>query len=145
MRIWSVHPSYLDSKGLLAVWRETLLARKVLMGLTKGYKQHPQLLRFKSCPDPIMAIDAYLTVVAEESIKRGYRFDISKFNKSYAEGLIAVTTGQLRYETDWLKRKLAKRAPDKLEANGNEVTYRHHPLFKVINGDVEQWEKQFVV
>jgi hypothetical protein len=30
MRIWSLHPKYLDSKGLVALWRESLLAKNVL-------------------------------------------------------------------------------------------------------------------
>ena len=47
MRIWSLHPRYLDAKGLVAVWRETLLAKHVLEGKTKGYKNHPQLNRFR--------------------------------------------------------------------------------------------------
>lgn len=32
MRLWSLHPSYLDAVGLVALWREGLLARKVLQG-----------------------------------------------------------------------------------------------------------------
>jgi hypothetical protein len=32
MRLWSLHPRYLDAKGLQAVWREGLLAKKVLQG-----------------------------------------------------------------------------------------------------------------
>lgn len=39
MRIWSLHPSYLDAKGLVALWRETLLAQKVLLGATVGYPE----------------------------------------------------------------------------------------------------------
>ena len=46
MRLWSLHPKYLDIKGLVACWREGLLARKVLLDQTKGYKNHPQLIRF---------------------------------------------------------------------------------------------------
>jgi len=30
MRLWSLHPRYLDAKGLVALWREGLLAQKVL-------------------------------------------------------------------------------------------------------------------
>ncbi|WP_368086417.1 pyrimidine dimer DNA glycosylase/endonuclease V [Nitrosomonas sp. Nm34] len=26
MRLWSIHPKYLDAKGLLALWREGLQA-----------------------------------------------------------------------------------------------------------------------
>jgi hypothetical protein len=47
MRIWSIHPKYLDIKGLVALWREALLAKHVLEGRTKGYRNHPQLDRFK--------------------------------------------------------------------------------------------------
>lgn len=37
MRLWSIHPRYLDTKGLVALWRETLLlAQAVLFGNTKG-------------------------------------------------------------------------------------------------------------
>jgi len=43
MRIWSLHPKYLDSKGMVALWREALLAKQVLLNKTKGYKNHPQL------------------------------------------------------------------------------------------------------
>ena len=43
MRLWSLHPKYLDKLGLLGLWRESLLAQKVLLGKTKGYKNHPQL------------------------------------------------------------------------------------------------------
>ena len=43
MRLWSIHPRYLDSMGLVALWREALLAQAVLRGETKGYKFHPQL------------------------------------------------------------------------------------------------------
>lgn len=141
MRIWSVHPSYLDSKGLVALWRETLLARKVLLGMTKGYTRHPQLERFRKSNDPILLIDAYLTVVAEEADKRGYRFDHSKYLNNNSTGLITVTEGQLRYETKWLKGKLALRDPGRIDINGKEVCYIPHPLFKVTEGKIESWEK----
>lgn len=141
MRIWSVHPSYLDSKGLVALWRETLLARKVLLGMTKGYTRHPQLERFRKSNDPVLLIDAYLTVVAEEADRRGYTFDHSKYVINKATGLITVTEGQLRYETKWLKEKLAKRDPGQLEVNGDNHCYKPHPLFKVTEGKIEPWEK----
>jgi hypothetical protein len=43
MRLWSLHPQYLDPQGLVALWREALLAQAVLRGKTRGYKHHPQL------------------------------------------------------------------------------------------------------
>lgn len=141
MRIWSIHPSYLDSKGLVALWRETLLARKVLQGKTKGYSHHPQLDRFRKSADPVSMIDAYLTVVAEEADKRGYSFDHSKFQSTIIKASISVTEGQLEYETFWLKQKLAQRDPERLLKNGNDLCYTPHPVFTIIKGEIEPWEK----
>jgi hypothetical protein len=36
MRLWTLHPKYLDARGLVALWREALLAQKVLRGATRG-------------------------------------------------------------------------------------------------------------
>ena len=81
MRIWSLHPKYLDNIGLIALWRETLLAKHVLSGKTKGYTNHPQLTRFRKESSPIDRIDQYLSVILEESVVRGYNFDRSKIGK----------------------------------------------------------------
>ena len=78
MRLWTLHPEYLDAKGLVALWREALLAQKVLQGGTKGYKHHPQLLRFSETKNPPAALASYLKAVHEESVRRGYKFDVSK-------------------------------------------------------------------
>ena len=78
MRIWSFHPKYLDRQGLIALWREALLAQKVLRGETRGYKHHPQLLRFRSQYDPVAAIAKYLEYVFAEVVTRGYNFDRHK-------------------------------------------------------------------
>ena len=63
MRIWSLHPQYLDARGLVALWREALLAQSVLRGATRGYRQHPQLVRFRRRPSPTGAIAEYLRAV----------------------------------------------------------------------------------
>jgi len=55
VRLWSVHPEYLDSRGLVALWREALLAQAVLRGETRGYRRHPRLARFRARPDPTAA------------------------------------------------------------------------------------------
>ena len=81
MRLWSIHPRYLDRQGLVALWREGLLAQKVLAGKTNGYRFHPQLLRFRQSRDPLQSIGTYLHHVAEEASKRKYRFDRSKILK----------------------------------------------------------------
>lgn len=141
MRIWSLHPKYLDTKGLVALWRETLLAQKVLQEKTKGYKNHPQLIRFRSTSDPLGAIGAYLTEVAKEADKRGYNFDKTKiFSDSFSE-LIPVTKGQVQYEFDHLLSKLSNREPVLYQKFMNETKIETIPLFRLIDGGVENWEK----
>ena len=82
MRIWSLHPRYLDRQGLTACWREGLLAQAVLAGRTRGYRQHSQLERFRAQPDPVAAVGAYLEAVAREAADRGYRFDVTRIDRT---------------------------------------------------------------
>ncbi|HXG42595.1 MAG TPA: pyrimidine dimer DNA glycosylase/endonuclease V [Dehalococcoidia bacterium] len=138
MRLWSLHPRYLDQQGLLALWREALLARAVLAGRTRGYRHHPQLERFRRCPDPLAALDAYLLHVRQEGLRRGYRF-CAHDPAPGAFGL-TVTTGQLAYELEHLRRKLAVRAPDWARCLPQGLP-EPHPLFRVVEGDVEPWER----
>src|SRR6185503_20356424 len=98
MRIWSIHPQYLDAKGLVALWREALLAKHVLEGRTKGYKNHPQLIRFKNAADPQKAINQYLAIVFEEACARGYQFDRKKINWRFKPVTLFVTRGQINFE-----------------------------------------------
>jgi hypothetical protein len=141
MRIWSLHPKYLDTKGLVALWRETLLAKNVLEGKTKGYKNHPQLTRFKNSGNAIAYINQYLKVVYEESLSRGYVFDRNKFEVNNEPTLLTVTSGQINYETDHLRKKLQTRDPERLTIFLKETKIDTHPLFRIIDGEVEQWEK----
>jgi hypothetical protein len=141
MRLWSLHPRYLDAKGLVALWREGLLARAVLAGQTKGYRSHPQLLRFLQQPDPLAAIDAYLLDVAREATRRGYRFDQSKLGDGSAAPRICVTDGQLSFELKHLRIKLEGRAPKDLERISNLKTPESHPSFRIIPGPRAEWEK----
>lgn len=132
MRLWSLHPSLLDARGLVALWREGLLARKVLRGETRGYRHHPQLERFRRG-----SIDCYLSRVYDEAIARGYVFDRSKIR--YAKQCRSrrpVTDGQLAYELAHLRRKLRQRAPERRIAK-----LLVHPCFKVRRGAVESWER----
>lgn len=140
MRIWSIHPKYLDSKGLVALWRETLLAKKVLEGKTKGYKHHPQLDRFKKSPYPVDAINQYLKVVYEEAKSRNYNFDKDKIIPYFRAITITVTIGQLEYETRHLLNKLKVRDIDKYRELKNLKIFEPHPMFKVVEGDIEPWE-----
>lgn len=141
MRIWSLSAQYLDPKGLVALWRETLLAKHVLAGKTKGYRNHPQLDRFKAAPRPLDAIDSYLAAVFAEAEVRGYHFDASKFTPVELDFQIPVTTGQVAYELEHLQRKLATRAPELLEelsAVGTDPQLM--PLFTSVPGEIETWE-----
>ncbi len=173
MRIWSLHPSLLDRRALVACWRETLLAQKVLRGLTRGYTNHPQLIRFRAHPQPLEAVAAYLSRLADEADARGYSFNreligagenstdknssgkngtdkncTGKAENPYASvARIPVPLGQLEYELAFLQHKVAGRDPEwehqlsgRLAARG-ELAACAHPLFEVVPGAIEPWEK----
>lgn len=142
MRLWSLHPKYLDVKGLVGLWREGLLARTVLKGETKGYINHPQLERFKKQPDPVSAIDSYLFHVYKEAGNRGYDFQKNKIGSKMIDYQIEVTDGQMDYELDHLKRKLKLRDSKKYKELTSEKSVVPHPIFKVVKGKVESWEKR---
>jgi len=140
MRLWSIHPEYLDAKGLVALWREGLLAQKVLLGQTRGYTHHPQLVRFRGSNNSIGAIASYLRSVHEEATRRGYNFDAGKIVNKRITGRLKVNGGQLEYEFGHLLRKLRQREPDRYEKLKNIKRIRLHPLFERKNGGIEQWE-----
>ncbi|MEI7526607.1 MAG: pyrimidine dimer DNA glycosylase/endonuclease V [Mariniphaga sp.] len=140
MRIWSLHPKYLDTKGLVALWRETLLAKNVLEGKTKGYKNHPQLIRFKNAGNPLQGINQYLSAVYQESLTRGYHFNVTKFNVDFLTQTLTVTQGQIEYEMQHLLRKLKIRDFKKYDASIKQQNIEPHPLFKIIEGKIEEWE-----
>lgn len=140
MRIWSVHPRYLDAKGLIALWRETLLAKKVLEGKTNGYRYHPQLDRFKQLPYPIDAINQYLEAVYEEALSRNYNFNKDKISVYFRITTITVTIGQLEYETQHLLNKLKRRDIEKYNELKDLKIFEPHPMFKIIEGGIESWE-----
>ncbi|UTB32969.1 MAG: pyrimidine dimer DNA glycosylase/endonuclease V [Methanobacterium sp. ERen5] len=142
MRLWSLHPKYLDSKGLVALWREGLLARKVLLGKTKGYKNHPQLIRFKNHKNPINAIDTYLINVYLESKLRNYHFNRSKIGNKFTEELLDVTETQLIYELEHLRIKLETRDHDRYLELKNITIPDPNPFFIMVDGDIETWEIQ---
>jgi hypothetical protein len=139
MRLWSLHPSLLDRLGLLALWREGLLAQKVLLGKTSGYRFHPQLKRFQSSKNPVAAISTYLWAVVDEAGARGYKFDASKIAMSRSGVLIPVTRGQMEFEREHLRKKLRMR--DKGRAGMlSSSRLKPHPMMRVVPGDIEPWE-----
>ena len=134
MRLWSVHPRYLDAQGLVALWREGLLARAVL-------SHHPQLARFRSHASPRYAISAYLSAVHTEAASRGYAFDRTKVGAVRSIRAIAVTQGQLEYEWEHLLRKLSVRSPAHYRQWRSLGSPECHPLFRCRAGSIEPWER----
>ncbi len=142
MRLWSIHPRYLDRKGLVALWRESLLAQKALLGKTKGYANHPQLIRFKGNEDPVSAIGSYLVQILREGKRRGYRFDGGRISRpNDAVGILRVGSGQLAYEFEHMKRKVAVRDPAHLEKTGAVKMIEANPVFDVVDGGIGSWER----
>lgn len=142
MRLWSLHPNYLDRQGLVALWRESLLARAVLGGRTRGYRHHPQLDRFRSHNAPLAAMSVYLEAVRAEAEARGYSFDGSKAGRVGHCAPIPLNSGQLAFEWEHLMAKLAKRSPELYDKWHSVTTPECHPLFRVRAGGIEPWERQ---
>jgi hypothetical protein len=140
VRIWSIHPKYLDRQGLIALWREALLAQKVIMGKTRGYRHHPQLFRFLSQSDPVAAIATYLEYVFAEAVARGYRFDKRKIDERRIVFQIPVSKGQLMYEWLHLREKLRSRNPEYYNTCRKINRPEPHPLFEIVEGEIEHWE-----
>lgn len=141
MRLWSLHPKYLDRQGLLAVWREALLAKAVLRGRTRGYRHHPQLDRFRAHAAPLSAMSVYLDALLTEAGVRGYAFDEAKVGPIRRCALIPVTSGQVAYEWRHLLGKLEIRSPDGYEKWCLIKTPQCHPLFRMCAGEIEPWER----
>ena len=141
MRLWSIHPEYLDAKGLVALWREALLAQNVLLGKTKGYKKHPQLNRFTNNDNPIGAIACYLRSIIDEADRRGYNFNRSKIINKIIKHSIPVTSGQVEYEFNHLLGKICKRDPELYNQLKLVKKIKVNPTFKKVRGNVEDWER----
>jgi len=140
MRLWSLHPKYLDPKGLVALWREALLAQKVLKGETRGYRNHPQLDRFKRTRDPMAAIGKYLYHVHKESRKRDYKFDLGKIENIKSRIKIDVSSGQVEFERQHLLAKLKSRDRPRYLENRALTELDVHPSFRVVTGKIADWE-----
>ena len=141
MRLWTLHPRYLDAKGLTAAWREALLAQKVLAGFTIGYMNHPQLIRFRQHPQPLVAVGAFLAGLAGEADRRGYHFDKEKILETGDAGQIEETDGQLLLEWAHLNEKLRKRAPHLFQQVKDTRMPEPHPLFRLVPGTIRDWER----
>lgn len=131
MRLWSIHPKYLDTKGLVALWRESLLAQKVLQGKTKGYRYHPQLDRFKKTENPIASIGMYLYHVYLESKERNYHFQFSKIDTIEDVPRIKISNNLLKSEFQHLLRKLELRDIERYKRYLVIDKIIPHPSFEV--------------
>ena len=141
MRLWSIHPRYLDPQGLVALWREALLARAVLRGQTNGYRHHPQLDRFRAHRAPRSAISTYLGGVHAEAERRGYAFDARKIGAGRSRARIAVTQGQIEHEWQHLLRKLSARSPSLYRRWRSLRSPECHPFMRKQAGGIEPWER----
>jgi hypothetical protein len=144
MRIWTIHPKYLDPQGLVALWREALLAQKVLRGLTQGYRFHPQLERFRAQREPVVSIAGYLHGVHDEAARRGYQFDAGRIAGPRSRTWQQETEGQLLIEWDHLLRKLRARSPVRYREFASIRRPDAHSLFRIVPGEVRHWEKALV-
>ena len=141
MRLWTLHPKYLDARGLVALWREALLAKAVLRGRTRGYRRHPQLQRFRDMSRPVAAINQYLVHIHAEAVSRGYAFDGSKVGASGRRLSISVTCGQIDFEWIHLLKKLKRRSPDIYRLRHKIEAPVCNPLFRRKAGPIATWEK----
>lgn len=144
MRLWSLHPSLLDPIGLVALWREGLLARKVLLGETRGYRNHPQLDRFKAQADPVASLDCYLYEIWYEATERiGYNFNRKLIGSRTDQPKISVSSGQVLLELEHLNNKLFDRAPDRVVKGQFNWAGLVNPFLSVDSGnpEPEPWER----
>lgn len=141
MRLWSIHPKYLDRAWLLACWREWLLAKKVLEWNTKWYKNHPQLIRFKQLREPLVWINAFLSQIYLESVRRWYKFNSDKICLVSDINIIKVTEWQVQFEVKHLSNKLLIRDYERylILSKNNKIDI--NSIFELIPWDIELWEK----
>jgi hypothetical protein len=129
-------------RGIVAFWREGLLARKVLQHQTKGYNNHPQPDRFNAHLQPAVAIECYLRYIYEEAVRGGFHFDVDKIDLKQQCTKIPLKKGQLEYELSHLKTKLKLRDPTRYKNMLAVKKPMVHLLFKIIMGGIESWEKK---
>lgn len=141
MRLWSIHPRYLDPAGLCGLWREALLAQRVVEGRTLAYRRHPQVCRLLQEDDPPGAMHAYLQGVWEEGDSRGYCLDRARITPCTSSAPMAAPQGQLEYELVLLALKLRLRNPAFLDALPRVEEVEPHPSIRPVPGGAAWWER----
>ena len=81
-------------------------------------------------------------MIWEEAQKRNYNFDKRKIELINDVEKINVTTGQLDFEKNHLLNKLKLRDQKKYNEIIHLVNFETHPLFNLIEGEIETWEKR---
>jgi hypothetical protein len=109
--------------------------------VTRGYRHHPQLDRFRSHPAPLSAINRYLIEIAAEAETRGYRFRRSLVGPVRNRSRLPIARGQLEFELAHLRFKVKQRAPLELDRLPVGSDLRPHPLFRVRKGPIALWER----
>jgi hypothetical protein len=75
-------------------------------------------------------------------MRRGYRLEANKINERRSQSLITETSGQLLYEWQHLKKKLRLRGTSASSELAKVKKPHPHPLFKIVAGQVRNWERQ---
>lgn len=150
MRLWSLHPSYLDKQALQVCWADALQAleyykqeRAYMKGITNDLSPYfyPCLDRFRMTGSPIAHITNYLHGLCDESERRNTPFGRAKLPE-FTPGLrLKVTDGQIAREEKLLLLQLNRRKQTQLWMDLFVAEYvQPHPLFEIVSGPVEPWE-----
>jgi hypothetical protein len=99
------------------------------------------LARFRKAAEPLPALRSYLMEIRAEAARRGYAFDGRKIRGPRRAGRITVKRGQLEYEWRRLRAKLKARDPRKYRGLRKVKRPSPHPLFRIVAGGVEDWER----
>jgi hypothetical protein len=114
-------------------------------GDTRGWRNHPQLDRFKDHSETMDAIGFYPLKIREEASFRGHSYDGSKIRRPINRvALTSITTGQLLYEFSLLLERTRLRMPAWHEKLREVYDLpKAYPLFEVVEGDVGRWEVSY--
>lgn len=86
-------------------------------------------------------IAAFLRTVQAEGARRGHAFDAGKIARGGGVEPIDVARGQLDHKWAHLLDKLRRRDPERLGALSTVRRIQPHPVFRIVPGGVEDWEK----
>ena len=71
----------------------------------------------------------------------GERLTLKKAGRNFKATLMTVSLGQIEYEWQHLLKKLENRDMNKFLEIKEEKTIIAHPLFQIVEGEIESWEK----